>query len=201
MNLTQYLILLSGILTVAAVVPYIIDIVRGKTKPRVVSWFTWCLLNGIAGFAAFVDGQYPAAIMLGASTFSLMAIVALGWHHGDRKFERFDIVCQVGALIGLTLWLIFNSPAIAVIAAIIIDVIGALPTVKHAWQKPHEETWSLFALSGAGSLCALLVAGNTRITAIAYPIYIVLNSILFVSIIVIRHKYAVKGQPAEVLEF
>ncbi len=193
----EVLIVLSGIITIGAAIPYMIAIVRGKTKPRVVSWFTWTLITAIASAASFADHQYPAAILSLCAAVETLMVVILGLKHGDRKFERVDIICQIGAIVGVVLWLVFNSPAIAVVASLVIDLVGCIPTLIHAWQKPHEETWLTFLLSAIGGGITLLVAGNWKITAIAYPVYILLINIIIALFIVVRLKYAVVGEPAE----
>src|SRR5487761_1268878 len=171
-------IAISSILTVASTVPYLIDIAKGKTKPRIVSWFTWSVLTAIASAASFADHQYASAILTLCATIETGAIVALG----------------------LVLWLIFNSPAIAVAASVAVDLVGALPTIRHTWQKPYEETLLAFLLASVGGLCTVLAAQDYRITAVAYPIYIVLCNTLLTSIILARHKYAQPGEPAELRE-
>jgi hypothetical protein len=134
-DVKNLLIILSGVVTIVAAVPYLIEIIRGKAKPRIVSWFTWSLLTGIGCAAAFAEGQVASGVLLLCATIEVLLIAVLGFKHGDRKFERFDIVCQIAALAGLLLWFIFNSPAIAVVAAVAIDLVGALPTFKHSWLK------------------------------------------------------------------
>lgn len=177
---------LSSILTVASAIPYMIEIVRGSTKPRVVSWLTWSTLTAIASAAALVDGQYPTAILLLFATLETLLIVMLGWKHGDKKIGRFDAICLMVAMIGVLLWQIFNSPAIAVIATVSIDLIGGLPTMIHAWKKPYEETWLTFLLAFLGAVCTLLVIDSWRITAAMYPIYLVIINLLFTVIVLAR---------------
>ncbi len=135
--MTTLLIIASSILTVGSVLPYIMDIIRGKTKPRVVSWFTWTLLTGVAFAAAFADKEYPTAILLFFASLATLLVVILGWKHGDRKFERLDLLCQLGVVLGLVLWFIFDSPWVAVLAVVAIDLVGAIPTLIHSWVKPH----------------------------------------------------------------
>lgn len=194
------LIILSGIITITAAIPYIIEIVRGKAKPRIVSWFTWSLITAIASAASFADHQYPAAILSLCAAIETMIVVVLGLKHGDRKFEMIDIICQLGALVGVVLWLVFDSPAIAVIATVAIDLVGCIPTLIHAWRRPYEETWLTFLLSAVGGGLTLLVAGSWKVTAIAYPIYIFLINLVIAAFILIRLKYAVAGEPAELRE-
>jgi hypothetical protein len=108
--------------------------------------------------------------------------------YGEKEFARFDIVCQIGAIIGLILWFVFNSPAIAIIAGILIDLIGSLPTLKHAWEKPEEETWITFMLSGLGAAFTVFAASNTTITALANPIYLVIINFAFTAVLLSAHK-------------
>jgi hypothetical protein len=192
--MTNIIIILSSIVTLASAVPYIIEIVRGKTKPRVVSWFTWTLITAIAAAASYVDGKYPAAILSLCAVIETLSIVILGLKYGDRKFDRLDIVCQVGALVGLGLWLLLKSPAIAVLAMIAIDLIGCVPTIAHAWKRPNEETWLTFLLAGIGGGLTLAVVGAWTVTSMGYPLYILVINIIITLIIVGRMKYVLAGE-------
>jgi len=194
------LITLSAIVTIGGAVPYILAIIRGTTKPRVVSWFTWTLLTGIAAAASLSDHQYAAGILSLSATFEVGLIVILGLKHGDRKFDKTDIICQAAALVGLALWLVFNSPGIAVLASMVIDFIGCIPTIKHSWQKPHEETWFTFALSSLGGGLALLAVRSWALTAIGYPLYIFVINIFMMLFIVLSPNRKLKGEPAELRE-
>ena len=181
-----FLIALSGIVTICASIPYMREILRGTTKPRIVTWFTWMLLTGIGSAASFADGQVPSGVLMLCGSIGLALVVALGLRHGDRTLERLDIVCLVGAIIGLLLWFVFNSPTIGVLAAVTIDFVGALPTFKHSWEKPQEETWVTFAMIGLGGGITLLVVDSWVPTAVAYPMYLVVLNVALVACIVAR---------------
>lgn len=189
MNLTILLILLSVIFTVVGVIPYLIEVVKGKTKPRVVSWLTWSVLTAISCAAAYVEGQYPTAILLFVASLETLTVVILGWQLGDKKIVRLDIVCLLGALVGIILWQVFNTPAIAVIATIAIDLVGGIPTLVHSYKRPHEETWIIFFLAFLGAGCTLLVISDWRITAFAYPLYLVIINVLFTGVIISRGRH------------
>src|SRR3954471_4047435 len=104
------LLLLSGVITVAAVVPYLRDILRGTTRPNIVSWITWTLLTGIATAAEVAAGEYVAAIFTGSAVLETATIVFLGLRHGYVKYAKFDVICQIAAIAGIILWQLFNSP-------------------------------------------------------------------------------------------
>ncbi len=175
------LIMVSG-------VPYIIDMIRGKTHPNVVSWFTWTLLITIGAFAALSAGQTRTAILTFADAGQVGIILLLGLKYGYAKFSFFDGVCQVSALIGIALWLIFDNPTVAILASITIDFIAALPTIRHAWLKPSEETWQTYFLSGVGAMVGLFSLSAFSVDSYAYPMYLALIGITLSATVIIRRK-------------
>ncbi|MDB5162223.1 MAG: hypothetical protein JWM52_731 [Candidatus Saccharibacteria bacterium] len=186
--LVTILVVASTILTVASVIPYLYEIVKGTTKPRIVSWFVWTVLTAIAAVASLSDGQYPTAILLFAAAIETGLVVILGWKHGDRKIETLDIVCLIGAVVGVVLWQVFNSPAIAVISTVSIDLVGGIPTLIHAYKKPHEETALTFFLAFAGGFLTLLAVSDWRITSVAYPIYLVVINLVFTALVLVGQR-------------
>jgi hypothetical protein len=182
------LIILSSLLTVVSAIPYIVAIIRGTTKPRVVSWLIWSVLTAIAGVASYADGQYAAAILMLFVTLETLAVVVLGLKHGDRKFARLDIVCLLGAAAGIILWQIFDSPAFAVLATLLIDLLGGIPTLVHSWRKPFEETWQTYALSSLASVCTVIAAGNWQITSVAFPLYLVAINLVLAVLLLLRRR-------------
>lgn len=193
-------IALSSILSVISILPYLSDVVRKKTKPRVVSWVIWSLLSGITAAAAFSDKQYPTFVMTAVGATLALVIAILGWRYGDRKSGRLDTACLAGALVGIGLWYQFDSPALAVIAVVIIDIIGSIPTVLHAWQKPHEETWSTFVMWSVSAVFTLLAIRQWQITSYLAPVYYIFMNTVIVLVILIRHKHSVKGKPGALYE-
>jgi hypothetical protein len=179
-------LILAILITIASAIPYIKGILKGKTKPNIVSWITWTLLTGIATVAELAGHEYRTAIFTGTAVIETAIIVVLGLSRGYVKYTRFDYVCQFGAIVGLLLWWLFNSPAAGVIAAVSIDFIGALPTIRHSWNQPGEESWPTFAMGGAGGLLAILALTEHNWTSLTYPIYILIVNIIFVFSIIYR---------------
>jgi hypothetical protein len=188
------LVILSCLLTITAVIPYLVEVVSKKTKPRIVSWLVWTIITSIAAVAALIDHQWSTAILLFSAAIETMAVVLLGWENGDKKIDRLDIICFIGAMIGIILWVVFNSPAIAVIATIIADLIGGIPTLVHSWKSPNEETWITYALSLLGATCTLLVLSSWVITSFAYPLYLVVVNLEFTLVIIIRKSILTGGK-------
>lgn len=186
------LLIAAGLITIASVVPYIRDILKGETKPNIVSWLTWTILTGIATIAEFAAGEYRTAIFTSTAVVETSLIVILGLRYGYAKWSRFDTVCQIGALSGFFFWWLFNSPAAAVIATVTIDFIGALPTIRHSYISPHEETWPTFAMAGIGGALALFAITSYNWTSMTYAVYIVFINLLFTTLIITRSKQVPK---------
>ena len=80
---TAFLIISTAVV-LASVVPYLLDILRHKTKPNIVSWLTWTMLTGIATAAEIGAGEYVTAIFTGASTIETGLVVLLGLEFRPR---------------------------------------------------------------------------------------------------------------------
>lgn len=181
-------LVLATATTLVSVVPYILDILKGATRPNLVSWITWTLLTGIATAAEISAHEYVAAVFTGSAMLETLAVVAMGLRHGYVKYTRFDVACQIAAVVGIILWQIFNSPAVGVAAAVTIDLVGALPTFRHAWLAPGEETWQAFALAGLGGAFALGALTAYNWVSLPYAVYIVLVNIVLSAVIIVRAR-------------
>ena len=186
MDFYTIFVVLSSALTLAAVVPYLIEVVQKKTKPRVVSWLVWTVITSTSAIVSLSDGQYATAVLLFSAALETLSIAVLGWKNGDKKIERLDVVCFIGAMIGVVMWQIFDSLVLAVIATVLADFIGCIPTLVHSWKKPGEETAATFFLSALGAICTLLIVIDWQVTSVAYPIFLVGINLSFVAIIVLR---------------
>ncbi len=184
----NYIALFASFLAVISVVPYLIDIVKRKTKPNIVSWITWSLLTGIATAATFSAGEYRTALLTLGSTICSLTVVALGFKYGFAKFSKFDMFCQIGALSGLFLWLAFDSPVLAVITTVGIDFIGMLPTLRHSYLEPAEETWQTFMIGTLAALLTVISLSEISLLSALFPIYLVLANASIVITVVFRRK-------------
>jgi hypothetical protein len=170
------LVVLSTLLSAASTVPYLVATARRQTQPRVVTWLTWALLTAVGGAASASVGDYPSAAFSFIGTLVTSAVVVAGLRYGDRTFGRLDIACFVLVVAGFGLWLVLGVPGIAVGAACVIDLIGLVPTLAHAWRSPHEETAVTYALIAAGGGAATAAAwGTWTVTAVAYPLYVLVS--------------------------
>lgn len=183
------LLVLATILSAVASIPYIIEAYKGKAKPNLATWSTWTLLNAIIVIAALAAGDaintvlLGAAFLLGSSTVLLIALF-----RGTRKYTLFDGICQAVALIGIILWQLTDNPNIALLFVILIDVAAFLPTARHAYNYPDEETWQTYALAGLGALLFTFLAKAPTFAAIAVTLESAIGALGLATLILLRRK-------------
>jgi hypothetical protein len=180
--------LLGAALAAVSTVPYLIDIVRGKTKPNIVTWVTWTMLTVIAGSAALAAGEPKAALLLYGNSVCTGLVVVLGIKYGTAKFSRFDIFCQIGALLGLVFWLVFNSPTVGILVPLAIDFMGLLPTLRHSWLKPGEETWQSFLIGVVAPAFTIASLSRYNVASLVFPLYLLLANAAIVATVIYRRK-------------
>jgi len=189
------LTVLGSALTAAAALPYIVDIVRGRARPRIASWGIWTVAQAVGAASSFAAWQLPGACYTLLCAVGCAAVVFLGWRHGSRDFGRLDAVCVTLAAEGVALLtvaafapqLIPMSWAVAVSVAT--DFLAYLPTFHHAWRKPNEEPWLPYAMFGAAAGLVLAVADFSVLTGVIYPMYLFAADAVMVIMILASPHY------------
>lgn len=71
----EFLGIIATILVFVAYVPYVRDILKGKTKPHVYSWFIWSVLGILVAILQIKEGVGSGAYMTlaaGSVSFSVL---------------------------------------------------------------------------------------------------------------------------------
>ncbi len=185
----ESLLIIGPLLAAVTIAPYLFNMVKGRTKPNITTWLTWTILTAIGTAAVVVEDGWSYAWLPAASCAATLSVVLLGLKYGFAKYGRFDAVCQVAAIAGLGLWFIFDSPLVALVAVIAVDAIAGVPTIRHGWLKPFEETWQTFALGSLASFLTFLGIEQFTASNAAFPLYLMLaNAIIAGTIIAARRK-------------
>jgi hypothetical protein len=184
------LLALGAFFVLVSAIPYVLNIVNGTTRPRIFSWIVWTLLGAIATAAAYTEGEYASAALTAAATVETASIVALGWKYGNRTFERLDLYCLVGVTIGLVLWALLDSPLTGLVAALLIDILAAIPTIRHAWRRPEEEAAAAYLLCTIAPLCSFAAMSEYTLMGLLYPTYLlILNGCITVIILRVARPF------------
>ncbi|MDE2025817.1 MAG: hypothetical protein KGJ07_04950 [Patescibacteria group bacterium] len=170
-------------------IPYLRDIIKGKTKPHIYSW----LVGGFVGFIIFalqVSGGAGTGslVTLAAGSMCLFVIVLGIIHKSTVEILWIDTVFFLLAFLALGLWLVAKQPVISAILSTVIEVLGFVPTVRKSWNKPFTETLQSYYLNTFRFGFAIFALQTYSIVTIIYPVTWVLFNGFFAVMLVIRRK-------------
>ena len=163
----------SGVLSIFAFVPYILDTIARRTEPQRASWLIWAVLGSIAFMSQVFEGATSSLWFAGVQVASTIIILVLSIWVGTGKFlGKSDYMILVAASIGLLLWYFTDNAAYALAITISISLLGGMATIVKAYRDPESETLITWVVSLAASVCAILSVGVVDPTLLAYPVYL-----------------------------
>lgn len=190
---------LAVLLALAQCVPYIYDILRGKTQPQRAAWLIWFALGGVLVFSQLAKGGHASVWVSLMHMTANLTIFALALKYGYGRFTKLDWGSLGLAAFGMALWWFTKEPAVALLIAIFVDSIGVALVVKKAYRSPHTETLSSWLLGVGVGLSASLAVGSLNPILLAYPVYVMLNSAVTAGTIIVRRRMLVLPQVSEEL--
>lgn len=179
---------LTGALTVAMIVPYIRDILHGKTRPERGSWFIWSVLGGVALASQFAKGAQTSLWLPGGQTAAVIVILVLSIRHGVGGITRRDLIALAAAAIGVGLWLSTSEPLIALWIVILTNVVGTGLTIAKTYADPDSETLSTWVLSGLSGITGMFAVDIELPSLVIYPIYITVSNLSVAGVILWQRR-------------
>jgi hypothetical protein len=161
---------------------YFYGILQGGTRPRTASWIAWLTANVVFTAIAFVEHAYLAAFIngLAAAANAAILVVSAVKRQGTRPQGATDWSCLIAATTCLAILILFpEDKLLGALLAMIANAAATWPTVVHAWHRPREETWQLFAANAtAGGLSFIGIALETGLTLVtlAGPLMTIVGS-------------------------
>ena len=179
--------IIAGGISLVAYAPYIYSIFQRRTKPSRSSWWIWSLVGLIILVSYYgVGARNTIWIPLGLFICPLL-IALLSIKYGSGKgFNTLDKACFSLAVIGVALWFILDSPAIALGINVFIDFIGFLPTFQKTYAHPRKENrfaWTLFFM---GSILNLVALEGYHLQLLLYPAYMFAMDIIMMWIFFLK---------------
>lgn len=162
--------ILSSIVFLIGDIPYIIDTIKGTTKPQRVTWGTVFLLNSIGFANQLASGATNSLWLFGAAVLATGTIFFLSIFKGVGGHTNLDIFTITTALLGLALWMIFDSPTFSIIATLIVSIVALLPTFAKAKKHPETETKITWLLGSISAILATISVGTLDWRLLILPI-------------------------------
>lgn len=176
----QYLVVVGAVVQLVGIASYIRATVRGETKPNRVSWLLWSIAPMIATAAALSDHVTWAVLPVFMSGFGplLVFIASFANKNSYWKLERFDYWCGVFSLIALILWMITKNPLVAIIFAIMSDLLAGIPTLIKAWARPETERSEPYVAGVFNSATSFAAIRVWTFSSYGFAAYLVVMNIL-----------------------
>jgi hypothetical protein len=179
------------LLTFISYIPYTRDIIKGKTKPHIYSWFLWGFVTLIAFALQLSDNAGPGAfVTLTAALLCSVVIILSFVKKGNSEIVLLDTLFLILAFIALALWLVAKQPLLSIILVTVVDLLGFLPTVRKSWNKPYSETLSFYWANTFRFLLATIALTRYTVITALYPIsWMAINGLFALMLIWRRKKY------------
>jgi hypothetical protein len=161
------------------------DILKGKTKPNLVTWFLWALAPLIGSFLQLKAGAGLSSLPVFLAGFFpvIIFILALLKHNAYWKITTFDIFCGIFSLVALLLWLMTHNAALSIIFAILSDALASIPTLIKSWKFPETETALGYLPGIINNILGLLLIRSWEFSIYSFGVYfIILNTTLILFI-------------------
>jgi hypothetical protein len=190
-------IVLGGIAAVLALFSstlYIVDMLRGNTKPHTYTWLIWSIVTTIAFLGQWVSGGGPGSWATGvAAVVTIVTLVlSLQNKYGTKDITNFDKACLMLALLSILPWLVTKNVLWSVLLATFIDLIAFIPTMRKTWHAPRSESLgSMYADAVKHSLSIISMSSYSLVTVV-YPAAVLLTKFVIIGEIVYLRKFAKK---------
>ncbi|HEX5456065.1 MAG TPA: hypothetical protein VFW77_01730 [Candidatus Saccharimonadales bacterium] len=165
---------------------YILDTLKGSTKPNRVTWFLWTLIPAVALAGMIQEGASKTALILAFVFGFIPLLVFIASFINKKSFwkiTKFDWICAALSIIGIAAWLVTNDGNLAIIFSIITDTLATLPTLVKGFKAPETESWLVYLNAATASAITLLTLKNWDFASAAFTIYLLVAClILFITI-------------------
>jgi len=188
MDLKLVLGTISFILAIVGIIPYIIDILKKKTKPHIYSWLIWGISQTIVVIAQIKNGAGYGTLYGIAGGLVCYSVAFLSLKNGFKHIKKFDTFCLILALISMIIYVGLKNPLLAVVVATATNFIGFLPTLRKTLIDPSSETLATFLCGSTGAFLSILALQNYSLITSLYLINNTMTNSLLAAIIFFKKK-------------
>jgi hypothetical protein len=178
--------LVSVALAAIGYTSYAVTVLRGRTRPHILSWWIWSLVMAVAAAVQITNGAGAGAWVTAFSAAACLAIALLSLRHGDRNIAATDWAALATALMIIPVWAATSDPLLAVVMASAIEWLGYYPTMRKSWLRPHEETTITYGLDLAKWMMSLGALTTWSVVTLTYPLALLAANALLVTILLGR---------------
>jgi hypothetical protein len=187
-------IIIGVLLAVIGSIQYLVDTIRGRTKPNRVSWLIWSASPMIGAIASFMDGAGLAIMPAFMAGFLPLLIFISSFFNKNSywKLGWFDYICGALAVAALVVFIVAEDATVTIIFAIVSDALACVPTVIKSYRHPETESGLFFLLGAASQVTGFIALEAWSFTTAGLLIYIFGMDIMF-SILIYGRKRGIRS--------
>ncbi|WP_231109605.1 hypothetical protein [Vibrio nigripulchritudo] len=153
------------------------------------SWIIWGTTTGIVFFAQLEAKGGIGAWPIGVSGAITVLVALLAFiKSSDVSITRTDWVFFLAALTSLPFWYFTSDPLWAVVVLTTVDLLGFGPTIRKAYDFPHDENVPFFLLFMARNTFALLALEHYSVATVLLPLSVSIACLLLLIMVSYRRR-------------
>jgi hypothetical protein len=164
---------------------YLRSMIRGETKPNLVSWSIWALAPFVGIFFQLKAGAGLAVLPVSMAGFGplLVIILALFKRNLYWKATSFDYVCGALSIFALILYAVTHNLGFSIIFAVASDFLAFFPVIKKTWRFPETENPGPYMTGILNGALSLLVITEWSFVVASFGAYLLIVNIAQVMIL------------------
>lgn len=173
-SLQSYIGIVAGVLIFLSYFSYTFSTIRGTTKPNRATWFTLAVISSVLAVSYFDLGARSTFWAAGGAALGTILIALLSIKYGTGGWSLLEKMCMGFSLLSLIFYILSDNALVTLLLGIGMDGAALVPTVMHAYAKPHEEDKAAWTLTFTADILAVLAIDQRTFSIIIYPLYMVL---------------------------
>jgi hypothetical protein len=180
---------LAVVITLVAYGIYVWQTLRGEARPHPLSWLIFGILTGTAYLVQRDDAAGPGSWVMGITAVVCLLLCLMSFWRGERAFPWYEWAFLFAAAVIFIFYLWSHEPTIAAVLAALVSVLGFGPTVTKAWQRPHSDSITTFALNSIKFIPAFFAMDNLSLATCVMPAALVVANAAVALIIYARRAH------------
>jgi len=174
---------------IVSYIPYIKNMIKGKTKPHVFTWLLWSIGSLIMFVGQRSDGAWAwSRWNLAVSVIAIRIVIYSLLHKGQKYITTHDRVLFWLAILAIIVYLLTDDRRRSVMLINIVDTLSFIPTIRKSRSDPHTETMSLYMISVFKFMIVIAATAQYSFVTTSNSILRVILNAWFVGILYRRRK-------------
>ncbi len=192
MSLSNISAVISLVLSCLLFVPYYSGIIKGETKPHILTWATWSVLTGLGFILSYSNGGGPGSFNFALQSLLCFTIVLYSFFQKEKNITNSDWITFCAAIFISILYFFSKDALLSIIFATIIDSLGYIPTFRKSYLSPQEEPTLTYILNSGSWFFSIGGLKTFSLVTLIFPTTLIVVSSSLVVFLIIRKKALLK---------